>query len=49
MSIEAYENSIAKLDLYQKLTEAEIQIKNGEALLDGEDVFKKLREKHGRK
>jgi PHD/YefM family antitoxin component YafN of YafNO toxin-antitoxin module len=49
MSIETYENTIAKLELYQKLAEAEVQIKNGEELLDGEEVFKKLREKHGRK
>ncbi len=49
MSMETYENSMAKLDLYQKLAEAEAQIKNGEQLLDGENVFKKLREKHGKK
>lgn len=48
MSMETYENSIAKLDLYQKLAEAEEQIKNGIELLDGEKVFKKLREKHGK-
>lgn len=49
MSLETYEKSLAKLDLYQKLAEAEVQIKNGEELLDGEEVFKKLRKKHGRK
>lgn len=49
MSMETYEKSMAKLDLYQKLAEAEEQIKNGIDLLDGEEVFKKLREKHGRK
>jgi len=49
MSMEAYEKSLAKMDLYQKLAEAEAQIKNGEELLDGEEVFKKLREKHGRR
>ncbi|HEY5556029.1 type II toxin-antitoxin system prevent-host-death family antitoxin [Acetobacterium sp.] len=49
MSIETYESTIAKLDLYQKLAEAEAQIKNGVELLDGEEVFKKLREKHGKK
>jgi len=49
MSMETYEKSMAKLDLYQKLAEAEAQIKNGEELLDGEEVFKKLREKHGEK
>ncbi len=49
MSMETYEKSLAKLELYQKLSEAEAQIKNGEELLDGEDVFKKLREKHDRR
>ena len=49
MSMETYEKSLAKLELYQKLFEAEAQIKNGEELLDGEDVFKKLREKHDRR
>ena len=49
MSMETYEKSMAKLDLYQKLAEAEEQIKNGIDLLDGEEVFKKLREKHGKK
>lgn len=49
MSIETYEKSMAKLDLYQKLAEAEAQIKNGEQLLDGEEIFEKLRKKHGEK
>ena len=48
MSMETYEKSLAKLDLYQKLAEAEAQITSGEELLDGEEVFKKLREKHVR-
>ena len=47
MSIETYEKYLAKLELYQKLAEAEEQIKNGEILLDGEKVFEKLREKYG--
>lgn len=49
MSIEAYEELLAKLDLYQKLAEAEAQIINGEDLLEGEDVFRMLRKKHGGK
>lgn len=49
MSMETYEKSLAKLDLYEKLAEAEAQIAKGEALLDGEEVFKKLRHKHGGK
>ena len=48
MSMETYEKSIAKLKLYQKLAEAEAQIKDGAELLDGEEVFKKLRGKYGR-
>lgn len=49
MSMETYEKSLAKLELYQKLAEAEAQIKNGTELLDGEKVFRKLREKHAGK
>lgn len=49
MSMETYEESLGKLELYQKLAEAEIQLKNGEELLDGEEVFKDLKKKHGRK
>jgi PHD/YefM family antitoxin component YafN of YafNO toxin-antitoxin module len=49
MSLETYEKSIGKLELYQKLAEAEVQLKNGEELLDGEEVFKDLKKKHGRK
>ena len=49
MSIQTYEKSLAKLELYQKLAEAEAQIRNGEELLDGEEVFAKLRKKYGRK
>lgn len=49
MSMETYEKSMAKLDLYQKLAEAETQIKNGEELIDGEKLFDKLKEKYGRK
>lgn len=46
MSIDTYEKKLARADLYKKLAEAERQIENGEPLLDGEEVFKKLREKH---
>lgn len=46
MSVETYDRSIAKLDLYQKLAEAENEIKNGAELLDGEQVFSELREKY---
>lgn len=49
MSMETYEQSLGKLELYKKLAEAEAQIKNGEELLEGEEVFKDLKKKHGRK
>lgn len=37
------------IKLYQKLAEAEVQVKNGEVLLDGEEVFKDLKKKYGKK
>lgn len=49
MSMETYEKSLGKLELYQKLAEAEEEVRQGEPLLDGEEVFKELRKKHGRK
>ena len=48
MSMETYERKLAQADLYQKLAEAESQIKNGEPLLDAEYVFEKLRGKYGK-
>jgi prevent-host-death family protein len=48
MSIETYERQLALVDIYKKLAEAEAQIAQELPLLDGEDVFKKLRVKHGR-
>ncbi len=49
MSIETYEKSLARLELYQKLAEAEELVKNGEELLDGEEVFRELKGKYGKK
>ncbi len=46
MSIDTYEKSLAKLELYQKLNEAEMQVKNGEKLRSGEAVFNELRKKY---
>lgn len=46
MSMETYEKSLAKLELYQKLAQAEAQINNGAELLDGEKVFRDLKEKY---
>ncbi len=46
MSIETYEKQLALLDVYKKLGEAEKQISEGCELLDGKEVFKKLRSKY---
>ena len=48
MSIEAYENKMLKLELYEKLLKAEEQIAKSEELLDAENIFKELRSKHGK-
>jgi len=48
MSIETYEKALAKLELYQKLDEAESQLKNKDDLLDGEIVLRELRGKYGK-
>lgn len=46
MSIETYERQLALVDVYKKLFEAEQEIAKGIPLLDGENVFKKLRDKY---
>jgi len=46
MSMKTYEREIARVDLYKKLAEAEAELKSGTPFLDGEEVFKKLREKY---
>jgi PHD/YefM family antitoxin component YafN of YafNO toxin-antitoxin module len=46
MSIETYEKQLALTDIYKKLSLAEKQIADGVPLLDGEEVFKKLRAKY---
>lgn len=47
MSMDTYEKQIGLLDVYRKLGAAEKQLEDGVPLLDGDDVFKRLREKHG--
>lgn len=47
MSMETYEHKISLVDVYRKLSEAEAQIVNGIPLLEGEEVFEKLRAKYG--
>ena len=48
MSIDTYERQMGLVQLYKKLAEAEKQIANGTPLLDGDEVFKKLRAKYGK-
>lgn len=48
MSMETYKDKLAKADLYEKLAEAENQIKNGEKLLDAEAVFESLKVRYGK-
>jgi hypothetical protein len=49
MSIETYERQLALLEVYKKLIEAETQIAEGAKLIDGKEVFQKLRSKYAQK
>jgi prevent-host-death family protein len=49
MSMETYERQLAMAEVYKKLAEAEAQIVQGVPLLDGEEVFKKLKDKYAGK
>ena len=46
MSIESYERQLAKVALYDKLTEAEKQLADGAELIEADEVFAKLRKKY---
>lgn len=46
MSIETYERQLALVEVYKKLAEAEKELAEGVPLLEGEEVFKKLRKKY---
>ena len=48
MSIDTYERQIALVEVYRKLAEAERQIEQGIPLLDGQEVFKKLKTKYAK-
>lgn len=48
MSMETYKDKLSKAELYEKLAEAENEIKNGDDLLDAEDVFEGLRNRYGK-
>ncbi len=47
MSMATDEKTLAKLELYEKLAQAEKQRKEGESFLEAEQVFEKLKEKYG--
>jgi PHD/YefM family antitoxin component YafN of YafNO toxin-antitoxin module len=49
MSIETYERQFRLCEVYKKLAEAEEEISSGASLKDGQDVFKKLKDKYGKK
>ena len=49
MSINTYERQMALVDVYKKLSEAEEQVSQGIPLLNGDEVFKKLRAKYAGK
>jgi prevent-host-death family protein len=49
MSIETYERQLGLVEVYKKIAEAEAQIAQGVPLLEGEEVFKKLRDKYVKK
>jgi len=48
MSIDTYERQMALVDVYKKLSEAEQQVSQGIPLLNGDEVFKKLRTKYAK-
>lgn len=46
MSMETYDRQMGLLDIYRKLGAAEEQINSGVPLIDGDEVFRRLRAKH---
>ena len=48
MTTQAYARQFCLLDVYRKLAAAEQQLVDGEPLLNADEVFRRLREKHGR-
>jgi len=48
MSIDTYERQMALVEIYKKLAEAEAQVVQEIPLLDGKEVFKKLRSKYAK-
>ena len=48
MSMDTYEKQLGLLNIYRKLDAAQSQLKNAVPLLDGDDIFQRLRKKHGK-
>ncbi len=48
MSMETYDRKMALVEVYKKLSEAEAQVEQGVPLLEGDEVFKKLRAKYAK-
>ena len=48
MSLDTYEEKLAKVELYEKLAKAEKQLESGASLEDAEDVFKRLNDKYAK-
>ncbi|MCL2212798.1 MAG: type II toxin-antitoxin system Phd/YefM family antitoxin [Oscillospiraceae bacterium] len=47
MSMEAYENSIARLEIYDKLASSQAEVESGATLQTLDEVFAKYRKKYG--
>lgn len=47
MSMDTYDKQMGVLDVYRKLGAAEAQMEDGAPLLEGKEVFQRLRQKHG--
>ena len=48
MGKDTHEKQLGSLEVYRKLGAAEKQLEDGVPLLDGDEVIKRLREKHGK-
>ena len=49
MSLETYERELGRAEVYKKLGEAEEEISRGVPLLEGEELFGKLKKKYAKK
>ena len=47
MSIDAYENSLARLEVYDKLASSQTEVESGKPLQTLDEVFAKYRKKYG--